>query len=39
MKELGVIIPDHESGSGYYRFENQLYPVYIMMEASIEKDK
>ncbi len=33
MKELNVIIPLPEKGRGYYRYANQLYPVYIFMES------
>ena len=32
MRELGIIIEDIEEGPGAYRFVNDLYPVYIMIE-------
>jgi hypothetical protein len=33
MKELGIIVGDLEGGSGAYKFVNELYPVYIWLEA------
>jgi len=33
MRELGIIVPDIESGRGSYKFGNELYPVYIWMES------
>ncbi len=33
MRELGVIERDLEGGPGAYRFVNEIYPVYIWMEA------
>jgi hypothetical protein len=33
MRELGVIVPDVNGGRGSYKFVNELYPVYIMMES------
>ncbi len=37
FRELGVIEPDPEEGRGAYRFVNQLYPIYIGMEAETAK--
>jgi len=37
MKELGVIVPVHELGSGYYRYVNHLYPVYIDIKSQEQK--
>lgn len=34
MKQLGVIVPDHERGRGSYRFSNLLHHAYFRMEAS-----
>jgi hypothetical protein len=34
LKDLGVIEPDTEMGRGCYRFVNEIYPVYVYMEAS-----
>jgi AAA+ ATPase superfamily predicted ATPase len=31
--QLGVIEPDVERGRGAYRFVNEMYPLYIMMES------
>ncbi len=33
MRKLGIIIPDMERGRGYYRFVNDLYPIYIWLES------
>ena len=33
MRELGVIERDLESGSGAYKFLNDIYPVYIWLES------
>ncbi|OHB73734.1 MAG: hypothetical protein A2Z25_00150 [Planctomycetes bacterium RBG_16_55_9] len=33
FRELGVIEPDVERGRGAYRFVNEIYPLYIMMES------
>lgn len=33
LKGIGVIEPDTEMGSGSYRFVNEIYPVYVYMEA------
>ncbi len=33
LKEIGVIEPDTEMGRGCYRFVNEIYPVYVYMEA------
>jgi hypothetical protein len=33
MKEIGIIVGDVESGSGAYKFVNDLYPVYIWLES------
>lgn len=32
MRELGVIEQDKDKERGYYKFENELYPIYIYME-------
>ena len=34
MRELGVIERDIESGSGAYKFVNDIYPVYVWLESS-----
>ncbi len=34
MRELGIIERDPEGGPGAYRFVNEIYPVYIWMEAA-----
>jgi len=33
IRDLGVIEPDTEKGRGTYRFVNEIYPLYIMMES------
>lgn len=33
MRELGVIMADRESDKGTYRFVNDIYPVYILLES------
>ena len=33
LRELGVVELDHEGGRGAYKYTNQIYPVYIWMEA------
>ncbi|MBN2316899.1 MAG: AAA family ATPase [Sedimentisphaerales bacterium] len=33
FRELGVIEPDVERGRGTYKFVNEIYPLYIMMES------
>jgi len=33
LKKIGIITSDVEAGRGYYRFINDIYPVYIFMEA------
>jgi len=35
IRELGVIEPDIEKGRGAYRFVNEIYPLYIMLESQI----
>jgi hypothetical protein len=39
MRELGVIESDLESGRGAYRFVNDLYPVYLMLESERFKER
>lgn len=34
MKEIGIIVPNRELGRGNYSFVNDIYPVYMYMEAS-----
>ncbi len=33
LRELGVVEPDREGGRGAYKYTNQIYPVYMWMEA------
>lgn len=33
LRSLGVIEPDPEMGRGCYRFINEIYPVYVYLEA------
>jgi AAA+ ATPase superfamily predicted ATPase len=33
LKELGVIVPDSESGAGCYRFTNRLHYLYFQIES------
>ncbi|MFH1372775.1 MAG: AAA family ATPase [bacterium] len=33
LRELGIIESDLERGQGAYRFVNEIYPVYILMES------
>ena len=33
LRELGVVELDHEGGRGAYKYTNQIYPVYMWMEA------
>ncbi|MCX7726621.1 MAG: ATP-binding protein [Chitinispirillaceae bacterium] len=37
FRELGVIEPDIEKGRGFYKFVNEIYPVYIWMESERAK--
>lgn len=37
MRDLGIIEPDIERGSGAYRFVNEIYPIYIWMESERAK--
>jgi len=37
MRKLGVIESDLESGSGAYRFVNEMYPLYIWRESERSK--
>jgi len=37
IRELGIIESDLEKGKGSYRFVNEIYPVYIWMEAERSK--
>lgn len=39
MRELGVIESDLEHGRGAYRFVNDLYPVYLMLESDRFKER
>lgn len=39
MRELGVIISDQESDRGTYKFINDIYPVYILMESLEHRSK
>jgi hypothetical protein len=39
MRELGVIISDQESDRGTYKFINDIYPVYILMERLEHRSK
>jgi len=39
MRTLGVIESDAEKGRGYYRFVNEIYPLYIWIESSQSKKK
>jgi len=39
MTELGVIIPDKEQGLGVYKFENELYALYIYFISVSNKTK
>ena len=41
LRQLGVIELDRESGTGCYRFVNDIFPVYVYMEAtrSVEETK
>jgi len=34
MRELGVIEPDIEGGTGSYKFVNDIYPIYIWLEGT-----
>ena len=34
MKELGIIDPDREKEAGSYKFVNEIYPIYILMEST-----
>jgi type II secretory pathway predicted ATPase ExeA len=38
LKQIGVIEPDREMGRGCYRFANEMYPVYVYMEAKAFAD-
>ena len=33
LRQLGVVEIDHEGGRGAYKYTNQIYPVYMWMEA------
>lgn len=37
MKELNIIIPTNNKGTGEYTFENRLYFVYFLIIANIKK--
>jgi len=39
LRDLGIIVPDLEYRKGYYKFVNQLYPIYIWMESQSFKSK
>ena len=39
LRELVIIEADLERGRGAYRFVNELYPVYLNMEAKLHKSK
>lgn len=39
MRDLGVIIADQESDRGTYKFINDIYPVYILMESLEHRSK
>jgi nucleoside-triphosphatase THEP1 len=39
MIDLGIVIKDIEKGRGYYKFLNDLYPVYLWLESAEFKRK
>lgn len=39
MTELGVIIPDKDEGPGSYKFENELYALYIYFVSTSDRPK
>ena len=34
LRELGIVEQDVEGGRGAYRFVNELYPLYIILDSA-----